>query len=110
MIRRRLGPFILALLALPPAVSFPAETDPSGNVERGRMLYENACGVCHTTQAHWREKHLVHSWDELVYQVKRWQGMAGQAWSGAEVNDVASYLNDRFYHLQRPDREQRNSG
>ena len=32
-----------------------------------------ACAACHTTQAHWRDKRVVRSWGDLVYQVTRWQ-------------------------------------
>ena len=71
----------------------------SADPEHGRLLYDTACGACHTTQPHWRDKRIVHSWDDLVGQVHRWQGVAGQNWSPAEVNDVASFLNDRFYRF-----------
>jgi len=58
--------------------------------------------ACHTTQAHWRDKSVVHSWGDLVYQVNRWQGVAGQNWSATDINDVATYLNERFYRLPGP--------
>jgi len=69
------------------------------NEVRGRLLYETACIACHTTQAHWRDKRIVQSWPELLYQVTRWQHNAGQNWSGAEIVDVGAYLNHRFYNL-----------
>jgi hypothetical protein len=71
----------------------------SADASRGGLLYENACGQCHSTQPHWREKRLVRSWDDLVYQVDRWQRVARQNWSADDVRDVASHLNGRFYHL-----------
>jgi mono/diheme cytochrome c family protein len=70
------------------------------DVERGRLLYENACGACHTTQPHWRERRLVNDWNGLVQQVTRWQGIAGQNWSRPEIGDVSAYLNQRFYRLR----------
>jgi hypothetical protein len=45
---------------------------------------------------------LVHSWGDLVYQVNRWQGVAGLNWSATDINDVATYLNERFYRLPGP--------
>jgi mono/diheme cytochrome c family protein len=69
------------------------------DAERGRLLYETACIACHTAQAHWREQRLVRDWSGLVRQVTRWQGVAGQSWSGAEIGDVSAYLNRRFYQL-----------
>lgn len=91
---------ILVVLALAACARAPLATDaPTANAERGRLLYDTACSACHTTQPHWRENRVVHSWDDLVAQVQRWQGVAGQNWSAAEVNDVASFLNDRFYRF-----------
>ncbi|HUL94657.1 MAG TPA: hypothetical protein VLT89_01540 [Usitatibacter sp.] len=69
------------------------------DADRGGLLYEQACGACHTTQAHWREKHLVHTWPELLFQVERWQRVAGRGWTREEMEDVAAYLNRRFYSV-----------
>jgi hypothetical protein len=44
----------------------------------------------------------VTSWPALVTEVRRWQTQAGQSWSAEEINDVASYLNERFYKFERP--------
>ena len=72
------------------------------DVERGRLLYETHCIACHTTQAHWRDKHIVRSWADLLYQVTRMQNNAGQEWSMTEITDVAAYLNQLFYKMPCP--------
>jgi hypothetical protein len=69
---------------------------------RGGELYRAYCNACHTAQVHWREKSLVHSWDDLRYQVSRWQRMSGQNWSREEIEDVAAYLNQLFYKTRCP--------
>jgi hypothetical protein len=69
------------------------------DVQRGRLLYENSCNACHTTQPHWRSKRLVATWGDLVAQVTRWQGIAGLNWTSDEIRDVAVFLNEEFYHL-----------
>jgi mono/diheme cytochrome c family protein len=74
----------------------------STDVQRGRLLYETHCVACHTTQAHWRDKHIVMSWADLLYQVARMQKNAGQDWSSAEIGDVAAYLNEQFYKMPCP--------
>jgi len=79
-----------------------AESPAMADGQRGGLLYGTACVACHTTQAHWRDKSLVHSWGDLVYQVNRWQGVAGLNWSATDINDVATYLNERFYRLPGP--------
>lgn len=80
----------------------PDGREPTANVERGRLLYDTACVACHNEQIHWRDKSAVASWDQLLYQVNRWQNTAGQGWSEIEIRDVGAYLNGRFYHLPCP--------
>jgi mono/diheme cytochrome c family protein len=74
----------------------------AADVQRGRLLYETYCIACHTTQAHWRDKHIVRSWADLLYQVTRMQKNAGQDWSSNEIGDVAAYLNEIFYKMPCP--------
>jgi mono/diheme cytochrome c family protein len=69
---------------------------------RGELLYLNACAACHSKQTHWRGRHRVKDWPALVEQVTQWQSIAGQAWSREEIEDVAAYLNRRFYELPCP--------
>ena len=72
------------------------------DVSRGRLLYRNTCATCHSEQAHWREKSVVHTWSDLLFQVTRWQNIAGQQWRPQDIEDVAAYLNGRFYRLPCP--------
>ena len=74
----------------------------SADVMRGSELYRLHCSACHTAQVHWRDARLVRSWDDLRYQVARWQRMGGQSWSREEVEDVAAYLNRIFYDVPCP--------
>ena len=106
---------LLFTLALMPLMGFslgptPVAHDDSetlgktlvADAQRGRVLYETYCIACHTTQAHWRDKHIVRSWADLLYQVTRMEKNAGQDWSAAEISDVANYLNDTFYKMRCP--------
>jgi len=74
----------------------------SADMLRGADLYQTYCIACHTAQMHWREKRLVRTWDDLRYQVTRWQNAAGQRWSRQEIDDVAAYLNKLFYEAPCP--------
>jgi mono/diheme cytochrome c family protein len=69
------------------------------NAGRGGDLYRDKCNACHTAQVHWRDKRLVQSWDDLLYQVTRWEDVSSLGWSRDEVADVAAYLNAVFYNL-----------
>jgi len=92
-----LGAYLASENTEPPEVAVAA-----ADVQRGKLLYETYCIACHTTQAHWRDKHIVRSWADLLYQVTRMEKNAGQDWSSDEIGDVAAYLNEIFYKMQCP--------
>ena len=104
--RTRLLALIVATVAgcgAPPQQQEPraatAEAHPAADMLRGRDLYQTHCIACHTAQVHWRDKSLVHSWEDLRRQVIRFERIAGQEWSEQEIDDVAAYLNRLFYQL-----------
>ena len=74
----------------------------AGDLGRGELLYQTACAGCHTERPHWRENRLVRDWPGLIEQVTQWHRSAGQTWRADEIEDVATYLNDRFYRLPCP--------
>ena len=89
-----------ALLAAAAIAADPAPAERARlNPDRGHLLYDAACGECHTTQPHWRDKRIVKTWPELLFQVERWQRVAGRGWTASEIEDVAAYLNHRFYRV-----------
>ena len=106
-----LRPLALALALAMPYICAAGDPVDSGisiaaaDLEHGRKLYEVSCDACHNANVHWRDKRLVGSWPTLVHQVQRWQRNANQRWEPADVNDVAAYLNERFYHLPCPANE-----
>ncbi len=65
---------------------------------RGELLYSTHCVACHTTQMHWRNVKQAFDWDSLKFQVRRWQGNTGLAWSEADITEVSRYLNETIYH------------
>lgn len=71
---------------------------------RGELLYENHCGACHGQQMHWRDKRIAVNWEALRALVVRWQGEARLNWTAEEIDDVARYLNARFYRHPEPGR------
>jgi hypothetical protein len=99
MMKRYWLPFCALALALAAGCAAPADKSSPPDQAHGGELYRTTCIVCHTAQVHWREKRLVRSWDDLVFQVSRWQRIAGQDWSREDINDVAAYLNREFYDL-----------
>ena len=68
---------------------------------RGELLYTTHCVACHSAQVHWRDKKLVTDWTSLKAQVQRWQQVSSLGWSSADVVEVARYLNDTVYHVEK---------
>jgi len=92
--------FLAGCGAPPPKPESPARA--AADMMRGGELYRAYCIACHTAQVHWRDKSLVRSWNDLRYQVTRWQRVGGQNWSLEEIEDVSAYLNQLFYQAPCP--------
>jgi mono/diheme cytochrome c family protein len=88
---------LLAGVALA-ACSVLAHAQPTTAPARGELLYSTHCVTCHTTQMHWRNDRQAFDWDSLKFQVRRWQGNAGLAWSEADIAEVSRFLNETIYH------------
>jgi mono/diheme cytochrome c family protein len=101
-IRAWLSILALALAAACTAPTGGPESRPAVDMARGGDLYRSYCIACHTAQVHWRDRRIVQSWEDLRYQVARWQKIAGQNWSREEIDDVAAYLNRLFYEVRCP--------
>ena len=83
---------VLAALSCPPEAAAQS---------RGQLLYDTHCIACHTTQVHWREHKLVTDWASLKAQVQRWQQVNSLGWPANDVVEVARYLNDSVYHIEK---------
>lgn len=82
------------------ALLFWAGDSHAGDPERGRLLYENHCTVCHTSVVHIRDDRKSTSREEIRNWVLRWQKELGLQWTSGEVDDVIEYLNDRYYQFK----------
>ncbi len=67
--------------------------------DRGEELYNNHCKECHEALAHTRHGSKVSSIQDIRSWVGSWSAHSRLDWTGEEINDVANYLNDRFYHF-----------
>lgn len=89
---------IFTILALAAAATATA-ADP----ERGRMLYETRCDVCHGSGVHLRASRNANNFEAIRAQVRRWDRELGATWTREEIDDVTVYLNDRFYLFPCPE-------
>ena len=65
---------------------------------RGELLYLNHCLVCHESNVHIREKHNAINFSAIQGEVTRWAKELQLKWSPLDVQNVADYLNNRYYH------------
>lgn len=89
---------IAVTFCLATAVFSPMVT--AGDGERGERLYENHCTACHTSIAHKREGRKAYSKESLRDWVKRWQEHLALGWSDADIDDVATFLDERYYNFK----------
>jgi mono/diheme cytochrome c family protein len=69
--------------------------------ERGRLLYENHCVVCHTPKVHRRVPPLPTDKDHLRFIVTVWVRHESMRWSQQDIEDVVHYLDRTYYHPDR---------
>ncbi|MCU7922000.1 MAG: hypothetical protein KZQ88_04815 [Candidatus Thiodiazotropha sp. (ex Dulcina madagascariensis)] len=69
----------------------------SADLERGRLLYENHCLICHDSQVHIRNNQKVHTLGGVSREVIRWSEELKLTWRASEINDVTQYLYRTFY-------------
>lgn len=69
------------------------------DAERGRLLYENHCQVCHTSVVHVREQRKATTPGALRGWIDRWSTELKLSWTPEDSNDVYLYLNNRYYRL-----------
>lgn len=71
------------------------------NKPRGQLLYENHCGGCHQTSVHGRNPRKADSISKIKYWIDVWQKELKLNWSEADIKDVTSYINDRYYQFSK---------
>jgi cytochrome c5 len=96
MKRSTLAAFVLATFVVA-TVLFAPDGTRAADAERGQLLYENHCTVCHTSIVHIRERRKATSRDDIRMWIRRWQQHLQLQWGATEVDDVADFLNARFY-------------
>ncbi|MGB7543401.1 MAG: hypothetical protein WBM28_15485 [Burkholderiales bacterium] len=75
----------------------------AADAERGRLLYEGRCNVCHDTGVHLRASRKAQTFEGIREQVVRWNNELGGAWRREDIDDVTRYLNSRYYFYRCPE-------
>ena len=86
---------VLAASAVPVAAN-------AADLERGRMLHENHCRMCHDSIAYKRGDKIANTYAEVKAQVTRWQTNTGLHWSEADIDSVTAFVVKTYYKLPVP--------
>lgn len=92
------------LLALIAGAAIPAAVG-AADLERGQMLHENHCRMCHDSIAYRRDNRIASSYAQVQAQVTRWQTNTGLRWSQADIDSVTAFVAKTYYQLPVPTRQ-----
>jgi mono/diheme cytochrome c family protein len=87
----RIGLTAAALLVATPALA------QSPNALRGQRLYETTCTGCHAQSVHSRVQKSAQSVPAIREFAVRWARVVNAPWTNEEIEDVVTYLNERYY-------------
>jgi mono/diheme cytochrome c family protein len=90
--------FLVAVLNVT-ALATPGTPISAQDFDRGEALYKNHCKECHEALAHKRPGSRINSIGDVRSWVTSWSNHSNLDWSNDDINDVADYLNKKFYHL-----------
>jgi mono/diheme cytochrome c family protein len=97
-VRRALaGPAVAAAILLAGPLVEAAEPD----LERGRLLYENHCVVCHTSKVHRRYPPQAIDREALRFIVEVWVDEQKLRWTEEDFADVVHYLDRVHYRMAK---------
>lgn len=75
----------------------------AADLQRGQMLHENHCRMCHDSIAYKRGTKIAHNYAEVKAQVTRWQTNTGLSWSAADIENVTAFVAKTYYKLSIPE-------
>lgn len=98
---RRLPAVVLACLGAF-AAAIPRDAPALPDVQLGQALYESRCTACHDRSVHSRDPRSAQTFQQIRAYVFRWDRELGGLWRSDELDAVAHYLNQRYYHFPCP--------
>ena len=72
----------------------------AADIKNGKQLQQKNCMSCHDDGMYTREERRIKNLSSLHTQVLRCESTLGLKWFDEEVNDVTTYLNKTFYHVE----------
>lgn len=93
--KRFAGALAIAAFAL-------AGTAAAAGPARGRALYEAQCKSCHNESVHNDASRKARNFEAARARVADFAGQLKTHWTAAQIDDVAVYLNERYYSFPCP--------
>jgi mono/diheme cytochrome c family protein len=72
----------------------------AADIAHGQQLYKANCLRCHNDSEFTRKDHKVTTADALHRRVQLCEMQLGLKWFDEDIDDVAAYLNQNFYHFK----------
>ncbi|EIJ43358.1 hypothetical protein BegalDRAFT_2515 [Beggiatoa alba B18LD] len=92
----------------PPTTTATSDTDkPKTQFPEGKALHDTNCVKCHQSMTfekaddiYTRPERFVKSYDSLKTQIQRCVTNTDLMWFDEEIEKVANYLNEQYYHFE----------
>ena len=89
------------------STSLASAAEPAAELDKGQELHQKNCIACHTTltngqpdKLYTRSDRRVTSLEGLKKQVQRCELNLGLTWFDEDIDAVAAYLNQAYYHFK----------
>ena len=69
--------------------------------QQGRVLYETYCGTCHYEKLHERKATNIKTLAGLTAEIAKWSRQVNRSFTPGDLDDIAEYLNQSHYRLDR---------
>ena len=92
---KRICELVICLIIIP----FPLTPALAADLENGKSLHDENCLRCHDESKYTREDKMIKNFQQLHERIKQCELMTELTWFDEEVDDVATYLNNQFYHF-----------
>ena len=69
------------------------------DLENGKLLHDENCLRCHDESKYLRKNRIIKNFQQLHERIRQCELTTELTWFDEEVDDVAAYLNNQFYHF-----------
>ena len=69
------------------------------DLENGKSLHDENCLRCHDESKYLSKNRIIKNFQQLHERIRQCELMAELTWFDEEIDDVAAYLNNQFYHF-----------